>query len=133
VIEVIALSVVVSAALYLLGLAAASVFASAYTARFLNGFGGSARVHYLEMCIRLIVGAALVVAAPSMLYAHVFQLFGWVLVVTSLVLLLFPWRWHQRFARVVVPPLTRRVWLIGLLSLPLGVVMLFAVLYRNAG
>ncbi len=128
-IESLALAVVVLAAVYLIGLAAASVFAPAQTARFLDGFAGSARAHYTEIGLRLLVGAALVVAAPSLLYRDVFYLFGWIVVVTSVLLLLLPWRWHRRFARIVVPPLTRRVWLFGLLSLPLGGVLLFAVLW----
>lgn len=126
--EPLAFAVVVLAALYLVGLAVASFVAPAKTAAFLNVFAGSARAHYTEIGIRLLVGAALVVAAPRMLYADVFYWFGWVLVVTSIILLLLPWRWHHRFAQRVVPPLTKRVWLFGLLSLPLGGVILFAAL-----
>lgn len=127
-IETVALAVVALAALYLVGLAAVSFFAPAIAARFLNSFAGTARVHYLEITIRLVVGAALVVAAQGMRYSGFFFWFGWVVVVSSLVLLVVPWRWHHRFAQVVVPPLTRRVWMIGLLSLPLGGVILFSVL-----
>jgi hypothetical protein len=132
VIQLLALAVIVLAGVYLIGLAAASILAPIQTARFLNGFAGSARAHYSEIGIRLAVGIALVLAAPRMLYSSVFQLFGWVVVATSIVLLLIPWRWHQRFAQLVVPPLTKRVWLFALLSLPLGGVILFAVLYRGA-
>lgn len=126
--ELVALTLVVLAAAYLIGLGVAAFVAPSRTARFLDAFASSARAHYLEIAIRLLVGAALVVAAPRMLWPDVFQVFGWVIVVTSLVLLVLPWRWHQRFAQAVVPPLTRRVWLFGLLSLPLGVVLLFAAL-----
>ena len=130
-IESLALAIVVLAAVYLIGLAAASVYAPAKTTKFLNSFAGSARVHYMEVGIRLIVGAAIVLAAPSMLYASVFSLFGWIIVVTSIMLLLLPWRWHQRFAQIVVPPLTKRVWLFGLFSFPLGGVILLAIFYRG--
>lgn len=126
--EFAALAVVVLAAAYLVGLGVASFAAPARTARFLNAFASSARAHFIEISIRLLVGAALVVAAPRLLFADVFLVFGWVIVVTSIVLLVLPWRWHQRFARAAVPPLTRRVWLFGLLSLPLGGILLFAVL-----
>ena len=130
-IEFLAQATVVLAAVYLIGLAVASIFAPARATGFLNAFAGSARAHYTEISIRLIVGAALVVAGPGMLYGQVFYLFGWIIVATSIMLLLLPWRWHHRFAQIVVPPLTRRVWLFGLLSLPLGSVILFAILYRG--
>lgn len=103
-------------------------FVPARATRFLNSFASSARAHYSEIVLRLIVGAALVVAAPGMLYSPTFLAFGWVLVTTSLVLLLLPRRWHQRFAQLVVPTVTRRVWLFGAVSLPLGGVTLFALL-----
>ena len=127
-IDFFASTVVVLAAVYLIGLAAVSFFLPAKAADFLNGFAASALAHYTEISIRLIVGIALIVASPSMVYASAFTIFGWLLVVTSLVLLLFPWRWHHRFANVVVPPLTKRVWIFGVLSLPLGSLILFAVL-----
>lgn len=131
-IEILASAIIVLAALYLLGLAVASFLAPSRAARFLNGFAGSARVHFLEMLARLIVGGAFVVHAPHMLYPNAFLLFGWVLVVTSIILLLLPWRWHHRFAQKFVPPITRHVWLIGIVSLPLGGVVLFAVLRGTA-
>ena len=79
------------------------------------------------MGIRLLVGWSLVIHAPRMLFPDAFAIFGWVLVVTSVALLLIPWRWHHWFAQKAVRPLTRHVWLFGMLSLPLGSAMLFAV------
>lgn len=126
VIEAVASVIVVLAAIYLIGLAATTFFAPACAARFLNGFAGSARVHVFEMVIRLIVGCSLLVYAPYMLYPDAFKILGWALVISSAILLLLPWRWHQRFAQRVVPPITRRVWLVGIVALPLGGVILFA-------
>jgi hypothetical protein len=130
--DLLAIGIVALAAVYLIGLAVASIVTPAKAAGFLNGFAGSARAHYTEISIRLIVGIALVVAAPGMAYGNLFSLFGWIVIATSIILLILPWRWHQQFAQIVVPPLTKRVWLFGLLSLPLGGVILFAVLCRGA-
>jgi hypothetical protein len=132
VIEFLALAVVVLAAIYLIGVAAASFLAPRLAARFLDSFASSARAHLAEMAIRLLVGWAFILYSPQMLYGFAFRLFGWVLVVTSLLLLLVPWRWHHKFAQVAVRPLTRRVWLFGVISLPLGGVILFAVLGGGA-
>jgi hypothetical protein len=127
--EILALAIVVLTALFLFGLAAISFFASSYAARFLGGFAGSARAHFLEMLIRIIAGFAFVAYAPNMLYPSAFLLFGWALVVSTIVLLVLPWRWHHRFGQKFVPPIVRHVWLFGIVSLPLGGVILFAVLY----
>ena len=131
-IENAALAIVLLAALFLLGLAALSFFAPSSAVRFLDGFANSARVHYLEMLVRLTVGFAFVARAPRMLYPNAFLLFGWALVVSTVILLLLPWRWHQRFGQKFVPPVIRHVWLFGLVSLPLGGVIVFAALYGNA-
>ncbi len=131
-ISVVASAIVVLAAIYLIGLAATAFVAPAYATRFLNGFAGSARAHVTEMVIRITVGCSLLVYAPHMLYQGAFEVFGWLLVISSAILLLLPWRWHQRFAQRVVPPITRRAWLIGIVALPLGGVILFAVFHGGS-
>jgi hypothetical protein len=131
-IERVSAAIVLLAALYLLGLAAISFIAPDKAARFLNGFASSPRAHFSEMLLRLIVGCAFVMNASRMLYSEAFWLFGWLLIVTTVVLLLLPWRWHHRFAQKVVPPITRHVWLFGIVSLPLGGAILFAVLRGGA-
>lgn len=126
--DLLASVIVVLAAAFLLGLGAVSLLLPAQGTRFLSGFATSARAHFLEMLIRLIVGVAFVSYASHMLAPTLFLVFGGVLVVTSLVLLLLPWRWHERFAQRFATPVIQRVWLIGLVALPLGGVILFAVL-----
>lgn len=131
-IESIALVVVVSAGLYLLALGAASLLVPAWAGRFLLGFANSQTVHLLELFLRCVVGAALVVYAPRMFLSGAFHLFGWVLLVTTAGLLILPWRWHQRFARHVVPPVTRHMTSVGLVSLALGGLILAALVRGSA-
>lgn len=130
--EVLAKFIVILASVFLIALAVTSFVFPARAAAFLNGFASSARVHFSEMLIRLAVGISLVVVATEMAFAEWFRLFGWVLVATSMALIVIPWQFHQKFAAIVVPPLTRRVWLFGLLALPLGVAMM-ASLIMGAG
>ena len=132
-VEALALIVVVLAGVYLLALGVASIFTPAKASRFLLGFASSASVHFLELFLRLAVGAALVVHAPRMPSSGAFSLFGWVLIVTTACLLIIPWRYHQRFAQRVVPLLTRYVALIGLVSLAVGGFLLWAVVARGSG
>lgn len=127
-IQALAFAVVVVTGLYFCALAAVSVFAPARASRFLLGFAGSPRVHYMELFIRLVVGGSLVIHAPRMLAPEAFSLFGWVLLITTACLLLLPWQCHHRFAQQVVPRATRYITLIGLCSLGLGVLILAAVI-----
>lgn len=123
-----AAAIVVLAAAYLVGLALVSFFAPVQAARFLNAFAASLRAHLLEMSLRLLAGLAFIRFGPQMVFPGGFVMFGWLLVVTSVVLLLLPWRWHQRFARRSVAPMTRRPWVFGLVALPLGAAILYAAL-----
>lgn len=130
-IETLALVFVVLAGLYLCALAATSIFAPSRANRFLLGFANSQRVHFIELLIRFVVGGAFVIHAPRMFAPCVFRLFGWVLVVTSACLLVFPWQWHHRFAQYAVPSATRFITFLGLCSLALGLFILLAVIYGN--
>ncbi|AKS43390.1 hypothetical protein [Wenzhouxiangella marina] len=114
------------AALFLIALSQLCFIAPDLSARFLGGFAQTLPRHLLEMSLRMLVGLALVLAAPDLAWPLAMGLFGWVLIATSMVLLILPWRWHRAFAERVLPPLIDRVWLFGLLSLPLGVVMLMS-------
>ena len=125
-IEAFALAVVVLAALYLVALGAASLLAPARTNRFLLGFARSQSTHFAELLLRLVVGVALVLSAPRMSLSGAFNIFGWVLLVTTACLLLVPWRWHRRFAQHAVPHATRYITLVGMASLALGGVILLA-------
>jgi len=131
-IEVFALVAIVLAALYLLALGAASLLAPARASRFLLGFASSQPIHFVELSLRLLVGVALVLHAPRMFFSSAFNLFGWVLLVTSACLLPVPWRWHHRFAQYAVPRVTRHIGLVGLASLVMGGFILAAVMRGSA-
>lgn len=126
-IEVFARAAIVLAALYLLALGIASLVVPTRSSRFLLGFARSQSIHFVELFLRFIVGAALVLYAPRMLLSDAFNLFGWVLLVTTTCLLLVPWRWHHRFAQQVVPRVIRHITLFGLASLAIGGLILAAV------
>lgn len=56
----------------------------------------SARAHYVEQLLRLLIGTSLVVFSPAMWQGNVFWLVGWAIVVSSVALLLIPWQWHHQ-------------------------------------
>ena len=119
--------VVAAFGLFLIGLAALCIFRRSAAERFLSGFASSARAHFTEHTIRFIVGAAFVISAPSTVFPSLFLIFGWVLVVTSAVLLVLPWRWHREYARRTVPIVLRWLWAFAFSSLALGLFVLYGL------
>jgi len=115
---------------YFVVLGLASLVAPERAKDFLLGFASTAAKHYLELALRMIVGASLVVQAPQLEFSRAVTVFGWILIVTTAVLLLTPWKWHQRFAERTVPAALRFITLIGIASLLIGAFVLAILLRR---
>jgi hypothetical protein len=122
--------VVVGFCLFLIGLAVVIATRPSLAEQFLRSFARSARAHYTEQVLRLVVGAALVNAASSMWQPELFTIFGWLIVVTSVVLLLTPWRWHHTLGTWMMPPVFQHLKLFGLGAFALGAFILYSV-YRG--
>jgi hypothetical protein len=118
---------VLLAGLYLVGLAAFALVSPQRAKLFLSSFASSAFAHFFELCVRLVIGAALVLYAPQMMFSRLFVVFGWTIVMTTIGLFAVPWRWHHRFANWSVPFATRNMALFALGSLAGGVFVLLAV------
>jgi len=125
--------VVVAFGLCLIAFPGVAFARPAMAARFLAGFASSARTHYGEQVVRLLVGAALVVRSPIMWQPTLFRLVGWAIVVSSAVLLCVPWQWHQRLGVRVLPLLVRHLRLYAAGSLAFGALLLYGVLAGGAG
>jgi len=125
-----AMAIVLLSAIFLIILACLSIFTPKHAIRFLGGFASSAKTHYLEMIIRLIVGTAFIINAPNMLYSKVFMIFGWLLVGSTAILILLPWRWHNLFGQKIASPVIQQAWLIGIGSLMLSALVIFSSLQQ---
>jgi hypothetical protein len=117
-------------ALFLIVFAGVTFARPALAERFLSRFASSARTHYLEEVVRLVVGAALVVLSPVMWQPKLFWLIGWAVVVSSAALMCAPWRWHQRFAHRVLPTILRHLKLSAVGPFAFGALLLYAVFVR---
>ena len=122
-----ALLVVLLAGFYLIGLGVLALVSPDRTRDFLSRFAESRAAHFLELTLRLAVGAAMVLHAPHMKLGDLFTVSGWIVIGTTVVLLALPWTWHRRFARWSVPRATRHVTLLGLGSLAGGALVLLSV------
>ncbi|HEU0152719.1 MAG TPA: hypothetical protein VFQ84_05170 [Arenimonas sp.] len=128
-IEVAALGVIVLAATYLLALGTLALILPARVRTFLLAHASTPFLHGLELALRLLVGVALLARAPSLPWPPVFARAGWLLVLTTGVLALVPWRWHQRFASRTVPVALRALPLIGISAALMGAGLLYAALF----
>lgn len=122
---------VIFAGLFMIGLAAVTIFAPEVARKFLLGFASSKKVHFLELSVRLLVGIALIASASRVQFTSLFTIFGWVLVVTTVGMGLIPWTAHKRFAEWVVPMATKNMSLIAVGSLLGGVLILWSVFGRQ--
>jgi hypothetical protein len=124
--------VVILFGLFLIGLAGLVFAKPMHAENFFSSFASSARTHYVEQILRLLIGASLIVLSPTMWHSGVFRLIGWAIVIPSVVLLLIPWQWHHRFGERVLPMLVRhmRLYAVGLLSF--GALILFGAFYAQS-
>ncbi len=114
-------------ALFLIILSGIMMVNSKWGRKFLESFASSAKAHYTEMAIRLVFGASLILHESYDHYGYYLQLLGWVVVITTIGLLVFPWRWHHKFAGKVIPPVIRFMKLYGLVLLISGAFLIWAV------
>ncbi len=120
--------VVVLAALYLLALGVTAAVRPASAKRFLEAHASTARLHFIELSLRVVIGVALIVAAPHMRGGTPVVAGGWILVASSVVLAITPWRVHHRFAAWAVPMATRAMPLVAAGALAGGIALLSALL-----
>ena len=119
--------VVVAFGLALIAFPGVAFAKPALAERFLTAFASSARTHYVEQVVRVLVGAALVVRSPIMWQPKTFWLVGWAIVVSSAVLLCVPWQWHHRLGERVLPLLVRHLRWYAVGSFAFGALLLYGV------
>ena len=130
--SVVAAVVVVAFGLSLVAFPGVAFSKPAIAERLLSAFASSARAHYVEQAVRLLIGAALVVRSPTMWQPNMFWLVGWAIVFSSAVLLSVPWRWHRRLAERLLPLLVRHLRLYAVGSFVFGALLLYGV-YAGGG
>ena len=120
-------AILVAFGLFLVGLTVVVFAKPAVAERFFMSFASSARAHYTEQVVRLLIGASLIIRSGAMWQPKIFWLVGWGIVLSSLVLILTPWQWHDRFGQEVRPMLIRHMKLFALGLLAFGVLLIYGV------
>lgn len=119
--------ILVAFGLFLIGVTVVVFARPAVAERFFVSFASSARTHYAEQVVRLLVGVSLLARSAAMWQPKLFWFVGWAIVLSSLALILTPWQWHHRFGEKVRPMLIRRMKLYAVGLLAFGVLIVYAV------
>ena len=119
--------VVVAFGLFLIAFTGVVFLNPTLARKFLAQFASSAKAHFLEQAIRILVGAALVVLSPAMWQSGAYRLVGWVIVISSIALLIAPWQWHRRFGERIQPLFTRYLKVYALGAFAFGAVLIYGV------
>ncbi|CAN5728150.1 hypothetical protein BH20ACI4_BH20ACI4_06840 [soil metagenome] len=112
---------------FLIVLAVLSAIMPSKAAHFLGSFASSAKAHFIEIGIRIIVGTALIFVSSEMFFSPVFYFFGWIIIATSIGLLLIPWRFHQKFSQRSVPPVIRHLKLFAFGAFTFGAFIFYGI------
>ena len=65
------------------------------------------RLQFTEQGLRILAGVGLIVRSPASKLPVAFEVAGWLLVATSLLILILPIRWHGKYGAFLLRPLTR--------------------------
>lgn len=94
---------------------------------FLSAFASSAKAHYIEQFYRLVVGLGLFIYADHMLFSGVFKIFGGLLIASSVLLIILPWKWHNKLGKWAGPIVIRNIVVYAVSASILGLVILYCV------
>lgn len=109
--QTVALIVVVAAGLWLVGVALLMALRPRHAIHLVQTMKAglersSWRLQFTEQGLRVLAGVALVVRAPSSRLPLAFEVAGWTLVVTSLLVMAAPIRWHAAYGDLWIDRLT---------------------------
>jgi hypothetical protein len=101
-VQTVALAVVTASGLWLVGVAFLMVLRPTYCLQLFEKMTSSLaasnwRLQLTEQGLRIVAGAALIVRSPLSKLPLAFEVAGWCIVVTSLVILALPIRWHGSY------------------------------------
>lgn len=125
-------TILVAAAIFFLLLGLVALIRPEHAKRFLLGFAASVPKHYAELGARFVVGGALLVIGPQSIHSGALTAFGWLLIVTTAVMAIVPWRVHRRFTETAVPKALHFLPMIGVTSVVLSGLLLWSTFTASA-
>jgi len=114
--------------LYLTSLFAIALVKKKSAINYFSSFASSAKSHYLEQFLRLTMGIGLIISSNNMMLSELFRILGLTLMMTSIVLLITPWKWHYKFGLWAIPLVIKNVYLYTLSASLLGILILYCLI-----
>lgn len=90
--------IVIAFGIFFIGVSFVMLFLPQKARQTLKKAGSTNFINYAEITLRMIPAAALIVAAPVSKYPGIFTIFGWFMLLTSLVLYFVPRQIHHNFS-----------------------------------
>ena len=97
--ELLAGSITTIFGLYLISLLIITLLNKERAINYFSSFASSAKAHFFEQVLRLTVGISVLFFSESMLYSKGFEIFGWIVIISTIILILTPWTWHHKFGK----------------------------------
>lgn len=101
--QIISLAIILVGGAWLVGIALLMAVRPSYCLQILGMMGAKLeasdwRLHFTEQGLRLAAGAALILRSPFSKMPLLLWAFGWMIVVSSIIIVASPVRWHGAFA-----------------------------------
>lgn len=96
--QTVALVILIAASIWLVAVGIAMAWRPATCIRLLGKMASTQRINLAEQALRGSAGAAMVVRAAHSKAPLLFEVAGWFIVATSILLIFLPLRWHAAFA-----------------------------------
>ena len=119
--------------LYLISLLIITIVNKKIAVNYFSSFASSARAHYLEQMLRLIVGTSMLLFSKSMLYAQFFEMFAWIIILSTIALILIPWTWHNKLGKRVIPLTIRNLKFYAVSASIFGIFILYCIINPMLG
>lgn len=92
------LLIVFAFGLWLLGVGVFMALRPERSLQLLGMMAATQRINLTEQSLRILAGAALVIRSGSSKLPDFFEIGGWFMIVSSVVLVVMPLRWHRNYA-----------------------------------
>lgn len=89
---------VVAFGIFIIGCGFLMLFAPKQANDYLRKFGSTNFINYAELLIRMLIGIALILASDVSKNLYIFNIFGWFLLITALILCCVPRQIHHNFS-----------------------------------
>ena len=132
--QTLAFLLVIASGLWLAAVAGLMALAPAYCLHLFEKMSSNLqasnwRLNAIEQGLRIFAGAALIVHAPASKLPMIFQVFGWLVVLSSIFILAIPIRWHGAYGAWWSQRLTAGVVrLLAPLPAAAGIALIYAAL-----